>query len=74
VPSYWINHPTETGFISATSPEGVAQLLMLDVRWPAGLYVVNEYRQASPPSDEHYRRWGTATKRPDGQCTLDPDP
>ena len=39
-----------------------------------GRYHVDEISSDPLPSGHTSRRWGAAIKRPDGQCTLDPDP
>jgi hypothetical protein len=39
-----------------------------------GCYHVDEISSDRPPSGHTSQRWGTAIKRPDGQCTLDTDP
>ena len=40
----------------------------------ARCYHVDEISSDPLPSGHTSRRWGTAIKRPDGHCTLDPDP
>src|SRR5262249_18915004 len=58
VPTYWIAHPTESAFISAFTPEGVGEFLMISRRWPAGRYVVREHRPGAAPPAVGDRVWG----------------
>jgi hypothetical protein len=69
--SYWIEHPTEHSFISALSPDGVEQLLILADNWPRSLYIIREHRITSPP-DEQDVRWGYAVKDRDGYVQIAP--
>jgi hypothetical protein len=71
MPSYWITHPIEQCFISALSPEGVGQLLLIAERWPAGRYVIREHRHAESPAGHQDRRWGHAEKDGDGSVRIE---
>jgi hypothetical protein len=62
VPSYWIAHPTESSFISALSPEGVSQFLMISRRWPAGRNLIREHHHGASPTSDGDRAWGVAMK------------
>ena len=72
MPSYWIAHPIERCFISALSPEGVGELLLISERWPAGRYVIREHRHAAPSAGQSDRRWGHAEKDDDGSVRIEP--
>ena len=48
VPSYWITHPAECGFIAAFSPEDLGQVLIVAEDWPTGCYVIREHRISAP--------------------------
>jgi hypothetical protein len=71
MPSYWITHPVEQCFISALSPEGIGQLLLIAERWPAGRYVIWEHRHAESPAGLEDRRWGHAVKDGDGRVRIE---
>jgi hypothetical protein len=58
--SYWIAHSTEQSFISALTPEGVGQLLMIAKDWPAGLYIIRVHCHSPSPTGQNDRRWGHA--------------
>jgi hypothetical protein len=60
--SYWITHPTESAFISAFSPEGVGQFLMVAGDWPAGRYVIREHRPGALAATGGDLAWGYAHK------------
>jgi hypothetical protein len=70
--SYWIAHPTESGFIAAFSPEGVGRCLEAAGDWPAALYIIRTHRHGEPPADEADRRWGHAVKDGDGDVSIEP--
>jgi hypothetical protein len=72
MPAYWILHPTESAFIAALSPEGVGEFLMISLRWPAGRYLIREYRHGAPPTAGGDRVWGFATKDISGDVRLEP--
>ena len=67
VPTYWINHPTDEAFISAFSPEGVAQVLMVAERWTAGRYLVREHHHTGTPD----RPWGYVVKDVGGDVWIE---
>jgi hypothetical protein len=69
--SYWIAHPTAPGFISAFSPEGVGQFLMIARDWPPGRYVIRQYRGGCRESKEGDACWGHATKDGNGNVWID---
>jgi hypothetical protein len=70
--SYWIAHPTDHGFISALSPEGVGQLLMNAEEWPAGRYTIRAHRHASFSTGQNDSCWGHAQKDADGKVWIEP--
>ncbi len=72
--SYWIAHPTERGFISARSPEGVGQVLMMAERWPAGLYAMWTHGEAPSPTEREDRHWGQVVKDADGNVWIEAAP
>jgi hypothetical protein len=72
VPTYWIAHPTESAFISAFSPEGVGQVLLISRRWPTGRYLIREYRRGASPTADADRAWGYAVKESGGDVLLEP--
>jgi hypothetical protein len=72
MPSYWIAHPTDRGFISALSPEGVGQLLMNAEQWPAGRYTIRVHRHASFSTGQNELCWGYAEKGGDGKVWIEP--
>ncbi len=72
--SYWIAHPTELRFISALSPEGVGQVLMVAERWPAGVYVIWTHRGESSPTEQEDRHWGQVVKDADGTVWIESGP
>ena len=69
--SYWIAHPTEWGFISAFSPEGVGQLLILAEGWPAGLYIISTHRHTASPMGQDVH-WGHVVKDRNGDVRIMP--
>jgi hypothetical protein len=69
--SYWIAHPTEKGFISALSPEGVGQLLILAEGWPAGLYIILQHWHTTSPMGQDLR-WGHVVKDGNGVVRIMP--
>ena len=72
MPSYWIAHPTERAFISALSPEGVAQLLEVAERWPPGRYYIRRHHHGVSPPGAEDRPWGHAIKDRDGRVRIEP--
>jgi hypothetical protein len=70
LPSYWIAHPTIPSFISAFSPEGVGQLLLVAADWPAGLYIIHEYHRISSLVERNLH-WGQAVKDENGSVWID---
>jgi hypothetical protein len=69
--SYWITHPTESAFISAFSPEGVGQFLMVAEGWPAGRYVIREQRPGERAAGGG-PAWGYAHKDVGGDVRIEP--
>ncbi len=67
---YRIVHPDQdvADVGSVESIEGVIQAA------EPGRYHVDEIGSVPLPSGHTSRRWGTVVKRPDGRCTVDPDP
>jgi hypothetical protein len=72
VPSYWITHPTQSAFISAFSPEGVGQFLMISGRWPAGRYIIRMHGYGLSSSEVGDPAWGYAIKRSNGDVLVEP--
>jgi hypothetical protein len=72
VTSYWIAHPTDSAFISAHSPEGVGQLLMVAERWAAGRYDIREHRASGLPPAGDDPVWGYAIKDEAGNVLIEP--
>jgi hypothetical protein len=72
VPTYWINHPAELAFISAFSPEGVGQSLMVAERWPAGRYVIREHRPGELAAAGGGPAWGYAHKDVSRDVRIEP--
>jgi hypothetical protein len=72
VPSYWIAHPTDMAFISALSPEGVGQLLIMAERWPIGRYLIGKHHHGrSPAGPEEDQLWGYAIKDGEGRVWIE---
>ncbi len=71
---YWIEHPFELAFISAFSPEGVGQVLLMAVPWPAGLYAMWTHGDAPSTMGQDDRRWGRAVKDGDGTVWIESGP
>ncbi len=69
--SYRVDHPTGLGFISAFSPEGVGQSLMMARDWPPGRYVIRQHRGGCRESNEGGACWGHATKDGNGNVWID---
>ncbi len=66
-----ISRPDRVAVTDVDSVEAI-ELAILD--GVPGRYHVDEISSDPIQSGNTSRRWGTAIKRPDGQCTLDPDP
>jgi hypothetical protein len=71
VPSYWIAHPSQSAFISAFSPEGVGQFLMISGRWPAGRYIIRMHRHGRSSSEAGDPAWGYAIKSGNGDVLVE---
>lgn len=69
--SYWIEHPAETAFISALSPEGIGQLLRIAEGWPIGRYLIRRHRPGVSPAGPDHRPWGHAVKEGDGEVRIE---
>jgi hypothetical protein len=72
--SYWIAHPTELAFISALSPEGIGQVLLMAECWPPGLYAIQTHRHTLSTTGPHDRHWGHAVKDRDGNVWIESGP
>ncbi len=74
MPTYWIAYPTNSAFISAHSPEGVGQLLMVADRWAAGRYLIREHLPGGAPAAGDDHPWGYAIKDGVGNVWIEPIP
>jgi hypothetical protein len=72
MPSYWITHPDGSAFISAFSPEGVGQVLLIAERWPADRYLIREHRPRDLAMAGGDRPWGYALKDVAGDVLVQP--
>ena len=70
VPSYCATAPDRTGFVSAPSPEAVAEVLRREAFWSPGRC---EITTTGLLFDSPRRHWGVVTKHPDGSVELVPD-
>jgi hypothetical protein len=70
--SYWIAHSTEQSFISAITPEGVGQLLLIAENWAAGMYTIRVHRHSPSRAAQDARCWGHAVKDRDGNVLIEP--
>jgi hypothetical protein len=68
---YRISQP---GRDSMTDVDSVEEIEGVIRAGKPGRYHVDEISSDPLPSGHTSRRWRTAIKRPDGQCTLEPDP
>jgi hypothetical protein len=68
---YRISQPGREPVVDVGSVEAIEGAIRDGV---PGCYHVDEIAAEPLLSGHTSRRWGTAIKRPDGRCTIDPDP